>query len=82
MVGCIYGYYDIHKQHSHRTKLSTVHIDYDSKLMFISVHYVKKCFMGILYMKVPRPLPPQIKFLDETLASMPDVPCLLPKSLK
>ena len=36
----IYGYYDIRKRNSHRTKLSTVRIDYDSKLMFISVHYV------------------------------------------
>ena len=40
MVGRIYGYYDIHKQRSHGTKLSTVHIDYDSKLMFKSVHYL------------------------------------------
>ena len=40
MVGHIYGYYDMRKQHSHRIKLSTVHIDDDSKLIFISVRYV------------------------------------------
>ncbi len=49
IVGHIYGYYDIRKQHSHRTKLSIVHIDDDSKLMFVSVHYViphPKMFYG------------------------------------
>ena len=39
----------IRKQHSHRTKLSTVHIDYDSDLMFISVHYVNIPHLKMFY---------------------------------
>ena len=67
MVGRIYGYYDIRKQHSHRTKLSTVHIDYDSKLMFINVHcdiVIRhlKMFYGDTVHESATPLPPQIKF--------------------
>ena len=71
MVGHIYGYYDMRKQHSHRTKLSTVHIDDDSKLIFISVHYViphLKMFYGdTVHESATPPSAPSKNFLDKTL---------------